>query len=286
MHISEKNKVQLQQIATNPPQAVLLYGDMGVGKSNIAKLLARKLLSKNESYDIGTHPYFYYVSQEGSTISIDAIREIKQKLILKTPGESTINRIVLIDHAHALNVESQNALLKILEEPPKDTVIILTSDNSAVLLPTILSRLSAYEIYHSSIPELTEYLISRGHDRATVARAVLTSDGRAELAEAIVLNISDHPLISSIERAKSILSMSKHERLIQINQLKDKQEIIHLVDALVLISKVSLNNAIAQDNAVKIKQWLMLYKSSVKAKKHLSSNPQSKLLLSDLFLTI
>src|SRR5262249_41494012 len=71
-------------------------------------------------------------------ISVDQAREIAQFLSL-TPGESKW-RVVIIDAVDALNVNAANAILKILEEPPPQAILLLISHNPGRLLPTIRSR--------------------------------------------------------------------------------------------------------------------------------------------------
>ncbi|MBI4080247.1 MAG: hypothetical protein HY430_00580 [Candidatus Levybacteria bacterium] len=72
------------------------------------------------------------------TIGIDAVKSMQKKLFFK-PLKSQQKAIILQD-SDSLTLEAQNALLKMLEEPPNDTVIILSSPVKDALLPTILSR--------------------------------------------------------------------------------------------------------------------------------------------------
>ena len=78
---------------------------------------------------------------KSSRILIQSIRELRKTLYLKS--EPSGRKIVLIFDAHLLSVgigEAANALLKILEEPPENTTLILVTDHVELLLPTILSR--------------------------------------------------------------------------------------------------------------------------------------------------
>jgi DNA polymerase III subunit delta' len=78
------------------------------------------------------------VSSAGAMIKIDQIRELCQTLAMK-PYEARV-RVVIIADAHTLNPAAGNALLKMLEEPPARTVLILTAPQTGDLLPTIVSR--------------------------------------------------------------------------------------------------------------------------------------------------
>lgn len=70
--------------------------------------------------------------------SIEQVRQVKQFLSQK--AYSYLNKLVIIHHAELLNTESQNALLKTLEEPGPNNYIILTTSKKEALLPTIISR--------------------------------------------------------------------------------------------------------------------------------------------------
>ncbi len=72
------------------------------------------------------------------SIGIDEIKNLHKKIFLK-PINSEV-KAVIIDDAEMLTTEAQNALLKVLEEPPSYTIIILGAANSDSLLPTILDR--------------------------------------------------------------------------------------------------------------------------------------------------
>lgn len=83
------------------------------------------------------------ITKETSTkttqsIGIEDIKTMQQKLFLK-PIKSNTKAVVLED-AHLLTTEAQNALLKVLEEPPDHTILILSTENKEALLPTIISR--------------------------------------------------------------------------------------------------------------------------------------------------
>jgi DNA polymerase-3 subunit delta' len=86
----------------------------------------------------GLHPDVLRVAPDGSQIKIEQVRELCQSLALK-PYEAAV-RVAVIAEAHRLTTAAGNALLKMLEEPPDRTVLILTAPQTADLLPTIVSR--------------------------------------------------------------------------------------------------------------------------------------------------
>jgi DNA polymerase-3 subunit delta' len=102
-------------------------------------------------------PFHKIIIPGATRILINSIRELRRSLYLKS--DDVGRKIVLIFDAHLLSLgqaESANALLKILEEPPKNTTIILITDNKDKLLPTILSRCQ-----HIDFPPLKKNIIQK-----------------------------------------------------------------------------------------------------------------------------
>ena len=133
------------------PHALLFTGIEGVGKKTAAVALAMACNCRRpvavepcgecaacRKIAAGAHPDILRVSPAGAMIKIDQIRELCQVLTMK-PYEARV-RVVIIADAHTLNPAAGNALLKMLEEPPARTVLILTAPQTGDLLPTIVSR--------------------------------------------------------------------------------------------------------------------------------------------------
>lgn len=142
--------------------AWLLTGPQGIGKATFAFRCARYLMANSHSEKYGllgvspedtecrlitaqTHPDLLVLERETGeggklkkNITVDAIREISQFFSL-APSRSKY-RVCIIDSVDDLNISSSNALLKILEEPPKNGIIFLVSHSSGKLLSTIKSR--------------------------------------------------------------------------------------------------------------------------------------------------
>ena len=95
---------------------------------------------------LGTFPYLFMVVPQGKAgrIQIKQIRELQPKLLRKA-GEGQSNVAVIVD-AHRMNAESQNCLLKTLEEPPERTLLLLLTGQPRELLPTVLSRCSLLDV--------------------------------------------------------------------------------------------------------------------------------------------
>ena len=135
------------------PHALLLGGPNGVGKRRFAKAVAHSLLcEKPESANpcgecrhchfnlAGMHPDLKIIEPEeaGKQIKVDQVRGILN-FIAQTSQQGGY-KVVIIEPAESMNVNAANALLKSLEEPTEDTIILLVSDAVGTLLPTIRSR--------------------------------------------------------------------------------------------------------------------------------------------------
>ena len=109
----------------------------------------------------GMHPDMIRLGLEENkkSISISQIREMG-RLISGRPNEAT-HRMVLIQDADLMNVQAQNALLKVLEEPPESTFFILTAIRTAPLLPTILSRCRLLKFFALSADQIRNILIDQ-----------------------------------------------------------------------------------------------------------------------------
>ncbi|QFI54673.1 DNA polymerase III subunit delta' [Aeromonas simiae] len=131
--------------------AWLLLGDEGLGKEQLADALAQRHLCQQhiddqacghchacQLFSKGNHPDLGRIGVEGKSIGIDPVREICRRL-----GESAQlgrGKVVIIEGAERMTEAAANALLKTLEEPAGDSLILLLASQSSRLLPTILSR--------------------------------------------------------------------------------------------------------------------------------------------------
>ncbi len=129
----------------------LFAGPDGVGKNTAAQALAAVLLCRApeglspcgtcpgcRKFLSGNHPDLLRIQPEGAAIKIDQIREMKKALTF-SPFESRL-RVVLIEDVHTMRREAGNSLLKILEEPPPNNLLILVGSTAGALLDTIVSR--------------------------------------------------------------------------------------------------------------------------------------------------
>jgi len=206
------------------PHALLFHGPSSVGKATTAKVFATALICGAQAdgacgqcdccrlAERGMHPDFIALGrltkQESRTdkkrgllrsekpdaaeadlarqFYIDQIRTLIG-LVSFSPRQGR-RRVVIIDPADQLNLESQNALLKTLEEPPAPTVLILVTSRPNVLLPTVRSRCFSVGFAAMRTAELAALLRERGIEPDEAAARAALSGGR--LGDALDLDLA------------------------------------------------------------------------------------------------
>jgi DNA polymerase-3 subunit delta' len=279
-------KDQVAQFIKSPSHAMLLIGSHGMGKTELAISIAEAVLNI-ESGKASQHPYFTVITPEKDSISIDAIRKLQHFLQLKTLGNDPFRRAVVVEHADALTTEAQNAYLKLLEEPPADTIMILTTDNQRALLPTISSRVQAITMHAPVEDDLKKHFLSLKKDNAAVAQAYFLSGGLPGLMHALLKEDTSHPLVAGVAQAKSILQKQLFERLAMVESLsKSREDARYVVQALQHIAQTCLVQATNKEDHAKLKQWHRILSVATDADQALAQSANTKLVLSNLMLHI
>ena len=148
------------------PHSILITGPRGIGKSTFVYHIVNYLLSLDEDkkYSLNnfliykenlsfnlinnhTHPNFFLVENQllSSDIKIEQIRKLNQFINKSTYSRNL--KIIMIDNAENLNLNASNALLKSLEEPPKNTFFFLIHNSGSKILDTIKSRCVEFKIF-------------------------------------------------------------------------------------------------------------------------------------------
>lgn len=208
-HLGAEKQLLFTLASTRIQHAWLISGPKGIGKATLAYRFARFILVNGATVNknlntlavdqnhptsrrvaVNSHADLYVVERaildDGkrmqSIIPVDRIREIGRSMSLSTAEGGW--RLIIIDGAEHMNVNATNALLKMLEEPPKQTIFLLISHTPARLPPTIISRCRHMKLspinsdvldnfLKDSVPTLSE------NDRSILVRISDGSIGRA-----------------------------------------------------------------------------------------------------------
>lgn len=172
--------------------AYLFSGPESIGKKAIAQEFVRLLNCQNPrlaerpcnvcssclSFQRQTHPDFVFIEPELSKkdISIAQIRDLILRLSFK-PFMSGY-KAGIIDQAHLMNAQSQNCILKTLEEPKGKTILILISEHPEALFFTVRSRLQEIKFYPLSGEEIKDFFVKQGAPEKNLEEIVRLSLGR------------------------------------------------------------------------------------------------------------
>lgn len=163
-----KNTIENNRTA----HAYIFLGSSGVGRKKTALNFAKALNCLSESPDKPcgqcasckkierfNHPDIFLLSPEkkGSSIKIERMRELIKNIGLK-PYEAKM-KVYIIDDAHQMTQEAENALLKTLEEPPSESILILITEDLSLLFQTIVSRSQVVRFFPLGLDEVKEILI-------------------------------------------------------------------------------------------------------------------------------
>jgi DNA polymerase III subunit delta' len=179
--------------------AYLFIGPAGVGKKQTALALAHAVQCRESSKDgcggcigciqiaAGTHPDLTVISPEAGkqSIAIGQVRDLQRLLYLR-PVQGK-KKIAILEEAHLLTPQAQSALLKMVEEPPGDALLVLLTLNSATLSRPLLSRCQQVRFAPLPTPVIEEILI-RTQDKDPATAHTLALYSRGSIGRALTLD--------------------------------------------------------------------------------------------------
>lgn len=212
---------RMQHFLRNPTHALLVVGERGLGVSTVAVHLAAQLAG----------PSVIHIEAEKGSIPIERIRQ----LYAQTRSRRESSLAVVIDDADTMSTDAQNALLKLLEEPPRNVHFLLAVHDSSALLSTIRSRAQALELSPVS-PEQSRALLD------TVAPKLLSDQQKQQIlflaqglpAEIVRLAKDGEYLqktVASMTDARQFVEKSTYDRLVLVARYStDRDKALAFVD--------------------------------------------------------
>ena len=214
------------------PHAFIFTGPKGIGKQTTASAFAKAMncMEKEDNFcgrclscqkiDRLTHPDFFCLEPDKNVIKIEKIRALQQDIAFK-PLEA-IKRVIIIDQADKLNRSSANCLLKTLEEPPENTILILIVQSTTDMLPTVLSRCQKICFNPLSNDNILQLLCKKSIPENKAALAAQHANG--SISRAVFLLESDFFLKrNKISETLSCLLPDDFERIIRLSELLSKK---------------------------------------------------------------
>lgn len=225
--------------------AYVLEGTQGVGKKLAAQTFARSLVCQHPT-DQGpcdvcdacrkakgrNHPDIIYLTRvaDKASIGVDDVREQILKEVYLKPYLSS-RRVFIIGEADALSVEAQNALLKILEEPPAYATFILCVTKQDQLLDTVLSRSCVISFFPLSVEEVTAFL--EQHYGANEKTKLFARLSQGSIGTAISLLSDEHTEQLYEASISAVLRLKQNPSAVRETAdflVAEKEHIAHITD--------------------------------------------------------
>ena len=251
------------------PHSLIIHGEKGLGKKKLASWVAAALLCEEGSgtpcgkckscrmIAEGAHPDVMSpkCGPKGNYM-VDDIRPIVSDAVI-APTESRMKVYIIpdLDRSVVTSVQIQNILLKLIEEPPEHTAVILTASGRETFLPTILSRVISIGAVPVSDAQSAEYLeVYENADPVSAAEAV--SAGRGNIGRCIeYLNggLFKSGVAAARELARAAINKNEYQILLALEQTDSSRPLLR--ECLCLYSEIvrdSLRIRLEGENAVTV----------------------------------
>lgn len=237
------------------PHALIIEGEEGIGKKTLAKDIACALVCRGNDKPCGEcsqckkaiaaiHPDIseYIPAGTANSFHVDTVRNIINDAYVQ-PNEADY-KIYILANAHCMNQNAQNALLKILEEPPKYVVFILTTNSKSALLSTVLSRSVCVSLEGVDIERAANYITSHCEnvDYNTAKKTVETFNGNIGKAIDSLQDSKTSELVDVCNKICKALATSNEYEMMTLCSVfqKDRQGVVFACDLLKSIFRDAL----------------------------------------------
>ncbi len=270
-----KNQLSHELTEGNLSHAYILEGAFGTGKHTVALQIAAALACECKSSPdlplpcgqcpsckkILSHnsPDVIYINRgDKATLGVEAVRELKQDVYV-APNDIS-EKIYIIEEAHLMTVQAQNALLLTLEEPPPYVLFLLLCESTTPLLETIRSRAPTLRTEQVDTPLIGDYL-KKNYPKATEL-ALSSPNEFAELLASAGGSIGQAILLLDANQRKPVLSLRQSTRT-WLKLCAEKRDVAATVTLIAELAKKKREVLIAQCNSIQLAlRDLLLYKQT------------------------
>lgn len=309
-HTTSLIRLEKDLVENKLVHAYLFAGPPNIGKFTIAKTMANILQCPNNycrncsicrEIEKSYHSDTLELIDNGESIKIEMIRELNEKIAMSAQNRY---KVVLIQNIERMTVESANAMLKSLEEPPEKVLFILTTSSLQKVLPTVLSRVRTIHFYRLEEQEL-KTLLKENYpllDEEMINHVLAFSMGRPGKA----FQMLQHPEIYESYRVMYSdieIFLQKPDRIEQFlyieNLVKDdksqtgaieitkKQRIKDFLDLfLIALRQQLLQNVTGNATYVPLDKACNLIEQVQKTQNLLQNNVNARLLLENIMLSL
>lgn len=251
-----KNQISALLASSRLPHAIIIEGEEGIGKRTLAREIAAALVCRSDGekpcYSCSQcnkaqkqiHPDIYEYSAPGTANSfhVDTVRDVINDVYM-APNEADY-KVYILGNAHCMNGSAQNALLKVLEEPPEYVVFILTAVSRTMMLETVLSRSVVFSLDSVDEKSGAEYIVSHSEDvdYNTALEAVCAFKGNIGKAAESISGGKMQKIIESVNNIGTAITATNEYELMKSLSVfgKDRGELVTALSMLKTVFRDAL----------------------------------------------
>lgn len=261
-----QNQRQIESYGHKLPQVLILGGLSSRARAAAVEIIVKLLPASTQRSS---------VDDEGA-LSINQVRELYKRLYLRPADENTLHLVHIID-AHRLTLPAQNALLKLLEEPPVHVKFILSTQRTDLLLPTIRSRSHSIEL----LPVDTEIFANSVSAEGDTGSLYMITGGDPWFASEIM---NDEAVLNLKHISRQLLVEPLGTSLLRISSIaKDRSQTEIMLTLLARIAHLGLEKSL-QQKPTEPNKWTKRLDSAVAALDNVALSTNPKLILDKVLL--
>lgn len=270
--INNRTASEIKQFCTRPTHALIISGENGAGLDTAVEHVISLLRTNHKQIVVTT-----VEPLEKTAIGIDDVRSLRMSLKHKQ-SDQQVSRVVILRLVENMQREAQNALLKLLEEPPEGVLFVLTTHDEASVLQTIRSRAIRIYVLPVTIREAREFFTELPLEE--LERALILCDGLpGKLVK--LLSRTEDPEKDYLSQAREILKSSTYDRLRFVEErFKTKSAATGMLSGLQSLCRAAMLQNPAKQN------WHHNLTEVLHAQDMIKANVQTKLVLDHLFINI
>lgn len=242
-HDKAKRILRQQIKAGRIGHAYLFVGKNGIGKKLVARAFAADIMGDIEDglIERNRHPDFKLWETDKKSVGVSSIRNLQEGLFL-SPTQSK-RKVVMINEGEKLTTQAQNALLKILEDPPEETTFLILVEKLSKILPTLISRCQILRFAPLDQGSILKIIDTSNLGKPEEVLLLNLGQGSINETNKILAEVSLHTVISDLKDVMSLLHNKNEYGLnIKASYLAKKYDVQFILGCLELIWGLALRD--------------------------------------------